>query len=116
MRWLDIGATHNFVTDVEARRLGLTLKKESGHMKSVNSMPISDVARQVGTKLGDWEGELNYTVVNMDDFNLVLGMVILRTSKAVVMLCIDSLSVAGKQTCLIRSSEIKDKNMKGPFL
>ena len=116
---VDTGASHNFVTETEARRLGLVLKKGGGSMKSVNSKakPILGVAEQVEAKLGDWEGKMNFTAVNMDDFNLVLGLEFLRTSKAVVMPHLNSLLVAGGQTCLVRSTGTPTKTKeKGRFL
>ncbi|MUG03684.1 hypothetical protein ECC01_22195 [Bacillus tequilensis] len=33
---VDVGATHNFIADLEAKRLGLILKKSPSRMKVVN--------------------------------------------------------------------------------
>ncbi|XP_021854582.2 DNA damage-inducible protein 1-like [Spinacia oleracea] len=103
---VDTDASYNFVSEKEARRLGFLLKKGGGSMKSVNSKakPILGVAEQVEAKLGDWEGKINFTAVNMDDFNLVLGLEFLRASKAVVMPHLNSLLVAGGEGCLVRST------------
>ena len=38
---IDIGATHNFVFEVEAKRLGLKLEKDVGRMKAVNSKALA---------------------------------------------------------------------------
>ncbi|KAH9610423.1 hypothetical protein KSS87_020161 [Heliosperma pusillum] len=72
----DCGATHNFVTKEEATRLGLKYHKEGGSMKAVNSssMPIHGVVRKVPLRLGEWKGNADFTVVNMDDYAMVLGM------------------------------------------
>ncbi|XP_021837969.1 DNA damage-inducible protein 1-like [Spinacia oleracea] len=116
---VDTGASHNFVTEEEARRLGLVLKKGGGSMKSVNSKskPILGVAEKVEAKLGDYEGKMNFTAVKMDDFNLVLGLEFLRSSKAVVMPHLNSLLVAGGQTCLVRSTGTPTKTKeKGRLL
>lgn len=45
---LDTGATHNFILENEAKRLGLKVMKEESTMKVVNS-PVNPIA---GTALG----------------------------------------------------------------
>lgn len=101
---IDTGASHNFVNESEAKRLGLAAKEEVGYMKSVNSEAklIRGSVKQVPSKVGDWEGRLNFTVAQIDDFNLVLGMDFLRTSKAVIAPHMNSLLLTGGQTCLVR--------------
>ncbi|KAJ7970763.1 Gag-asp_proteas domain-containing protein [Quillaja saponaria] len=46
---LGTGATHNFVSEAEAKKLGLKLEKDSGRIKPVNSksLPIAGQAKQV---------------------------------------------------------------------
>lgn len=52
---LDYGATNNILKEKEARRLGISSKKEHGFFKAVNSKPtpIHDIARGVKVILGD---------------------------------------------------------------
>ncbi|GKA46180.1 retrovirus-related pol polyprotein from transposon TNT 1-94 [Tanacetum coccineum] len=59
-----------------AKRLGLETMKDNGWIKAINgdAKAISDVAQGVKTKIGGWEGELDLSVVPMDDYKLVLGM------------------------------------------
>ncbi|GJS37646.1 acetyl-CoA acetyltransferase, cytosolic 1-like protein, partial [Tanacetum coccineum] len=73
---VDTGATHNFISVDEAMRLGLKTTKDSGWIKAVNedAKAISGVARGVKMKIGGWEGELDLSVVLMDDYKLVLEM------------------------------------------
>ena len=73
---IDSGATHNFIVDEEARRLGLTIGKDPRKMKAVNfeALPIVGVSKRVPFKLGTWIGELDLVVICMDDFDVVLGM------------------------------------------
>ncbi|RVX00151.1 hypothetical protein CK203_026595 [Vitis vinifera] len=73
---VDTGATHNFVSEDEARRLELQASKEGGWLKAVNSAakPSHGVARGVTMHIGSWEGRVDFTVAPMDDFKMVLGM------------------------------------------
>ena len=50
------GATQNFILEGKAKKLGLMLKKDLGHMKVVNSKVFTTVgvAKQVMVKLGLW--------------------------------------------------------------
>ena len=61
---IDSGATHNFIADQEARRLGLTIEKNPEKMKVVNfeALPIVGVSKRVPFKLGAWRGELDLVV------------------------------------------------------
>ena len=38
---IDTSATHNFVSKVEAKRLGLKLKKDIGYKKAINSKAMT---------------------------------------------------------------------------
>ncbi|RVW98487.1 hypothetical protein CK203_026802 [Vitis vinifera] len=61
---VDTGATHNFVSEDEARRLELQASKEGGWLKAVNSAakPSHGVARGVTMHIGSWEGRVDFTV------------------------------------------------------
>ncbi|CAL9125210.1 unnamed protein product, partial [Musa textilis] len=58
---VDTGATHNFIADREAKRLGLILEKNPSRMKAVNSEAkrISGLAKGVSIKIGSWSGRTN---------------------------------------------------------
>ncbi|CAN1194168.1 hypothetical protein LINPERPRIM_LOCUS21658 [Linum perenne] len=73
---IDTGANDNFLDVKEARRLGITYEKGKGMMKTVNSeaTPIYGVARKVQMRLGEWQGEVDFQVVDMDDYPTVLGI------------------------------------------
>ena len=78
---IDSGATHNFIADQEARRLGLAIEKDSGKMKAA----IVGVSKRAPFKLGTWTGEMDLVVVRMDDFDVVLGMDFLLEHKVIPM-------------------------------
>ncbi|CAN6566578.1 unnamed protein product [Malus baccata var. baccata] len=73
---VDTGVTHNFMTSEEATRLGLRVTKEPGSVKTVNSAatPIVGVARNVQVGIGAWKGNIDFTVVKMDDYGVVIGL------------------------------------------
>ncbi|GFS35195.1 HXXXD-type acyl-transferase family protein [Actinidia rufa] len=61
---IDTGTSHNFIEVKEAKRLGLQLKEEQGWIKAVNTeaRPIYGVARNVRLHIGDWCGQVDFTV------------------------------------------------------
>lgn len=54
-------------------------------MKTVNSEPVAvcGQANNVEVRLGNWRGSVNFTVVPMDDYDIVLSMEFLDRVKAV---------------------------------
>ena len=80
-----IGATHNFVSEEEARRLKLQTSKEAGWLKAINSAakPSQGVARGVTIKIGPWEGKTDFIVAPIDYFKIVIGMDFLRQVRVV---------------------------------
>ncbi|KAA0046345.1 uncharacterized protein E5676_scaffold426G00520 [Cucumis melo var. makuwa] len=79
---VDSGATHNFITEEEVRRLKLCWEKDSGRMKAVNSiaLPIVGLVKQTMIKLRKWKGPVDFVVVKIDDFDVELGMEFLLKS------------------------------------
>ena len=67
---VDTGTTHNFITDREAKRLGLIFEKSPSRMKAVNSEAkgISGLVKVVPIKIGTWSGSTNMIAVPLDDF------------------------------------------------
>ncbi|KAF2282499.1 hypothetical protein GH714_044022 [Hevea brasiliensis] len=84
---LDTGASHNFLTVEEAKRLGIPYEKEMGWLKAVNSTPnlIHGVARDTKVRIGDWHGTLDFFVVSMDDSPCILGVEFVDRAKAIPM-------------------------------
>ncbi|GJY14836.1 putative nucleotidyltransferase, ribonuclease H [Tanacetum coccineum] len=100
---VDSGATHNFVADDEAKRLGINATKGSGTNKAVNSpaKAIHGVAKDVRAKIGEWEGTIDLSVVPMDDFKVVLGLEFLDKVRAFPMPFANSLCILdGGNTCM----------------
>ncbi|GAV75208.1 LOW QUALITY PROTEIN: Asp_protease domain-containing protein, partial [Cephalotus follicularis] len=80
---VDTGETQNFV-DVKETKTGMCLTKETERLKAVNSKPLAmeGLAKDVLLKLGSG-GRVNFTVVPMDHFEMVLGLLFLTQAKAI---------------------------------
>ncbi|KAI4331788.1 hypothetical protein L6164_016743 [Bauhinia variegata] len=57
------------------KSFSIKYKQGSGTIKAINSeaKPIIRIAEAVKVKIRDWQGELDFTVIPMDDFKVVLG-------------------------------------------
>ncbi|KAF2282409.1 hypothetical protein GH714_043986 [Hevea brasiliensis] len=101
---LDTGASHNFLTVEEAKRLGIPYEKEMGWLKAVNSTPnlIHGVARDTKVRIGDWRGTLDFFIVSMDDSPCILGVEFVDRAKAIPMLFANSMCITeGGGTCVV---------------
>ena len=77
---VDNGATHNFMSEDIARRIGLKFVPVKEKMKTMNSPPncVLGVAEKVDTTLGEWTRKFDFTIVWIDDYEAVLGMEFLK--------------------------------------
>ena len=53
------------------------------------------------TKLGPWEGGINFTVSPMDDFDVVLGLDFMVTAQAILILAANCLLFLGERSCVV---------------
>ncbi|KAA0046982.1 uncharacterized protein E6C27_scaffold230G001680 [Cucumis melo var. makuwa] len=108
---VDSGATHNFITEAEARRLGLRWEWDSGKMKAVNSiaLPIVGLVKRTTIKLGGWRGPVDFVVVKMDDFDVVLGMEFLLEHQVIPMPSAKCLAITGSFPTVVQA-DIRQPN------
>lgn len=107
---VDTGATHNFISEGEAKRLGLKTERDTSRIKAVNSAakPIHGIAKGVELQIGGWKGTTNLTVAPLDDFKVVLGIEFLEPTKAVPMPYLGTLGIMDEGTpCMIPTVNVK---------
>ncbi|VFQ66115.1 unnamed protein product [Cuscuta campestris] len=82
---VDTGVSNNFLREEEARKLDNDSQGERGWLKEVNSKPMATfgVARDVKVSLRYLHGPINFSVVTMDDYPIVLGMEFMDKVKAI---------------------------------
>ncbi|XP_050941245.1 uncharacterized protein LOC127149526 [Cucumis melo] len=108
---VDSGATHNFITEVEARCLRIRWKKDSGRMKVMNfvALPIVGMVKRATIKLGGWKGPVDFVVVKMDDFDVVLGMEFLLEHQVIPMPSAKCLVITGSFSMVVQA-DIRQPN------
>ncbi|TYK09914.1 uncharacterized protein E5676_scaffold16G00270 [Cucumis melo var. makuwa] len=108
---VDSGATHNFITEAEARRLRLHWDKDSGRMKAVNSvtLPIVRLVKRTTIKLGGWKCSIDFVVVKMDDFDVVLKMEFLLEHQVIPMPSAKCLAITGSFPTVVQA-DIRQPN------
>jgi len=71
---VDMGATHNFMTTRLAKEVGLMIFPTNVEVKTVNSRAkVASLAHEVLVQIKDWKGQLNFTVMEMNDFDMIFG-------------------------------------------
>ncbi|KAA0053838.1 uncharacterized protein E6C27_scaffold135G002280 [Cucumis melo var. makuwa] len=78
-------------------RLRLRWEKDSGRMKAVNfvALPIVELVKRTTIKLGGWKGPVDFVVVKMDDFDVVLEMEFLLEHQVISMPSAKCLAITG---------------------
>ncbi|CAA7404633.1 unnamed protein product [Spirodela intermedia] len=94
---VDSRATHNFLYERKASSLQLKLTQTSNKIKAINFEAQSSIglARQVKTWMGVWEDKLNFLVLQMDDFDIILGADFTIKAKIGIFLHYNDLIICG---------------------
>ena len=103
---VDSGATHNFMTETEANWLYIRWHQDLGKMKVVNSMAllILGIVRKIFLKLRTMSSQVNFVIIKMDDFDMVLGMKFLLEHKVILMPLAKCLVTIGSTLSLSRQT------------
>ncbi|KAA0066230.1 Asp_protease_2 domain-containing protein [Cucumis melo var. makuwa] len=111
---VDSGATHNFIIEAEARCLRLHWENDSGRMKAVNSiaLPVVGLVKQMVIRLGGWKGSVDFVVVKMDDFDVVLGMEFLLEHQVIPMPSAKCLVIIGSFPTVVQADICQPNKFK----
>ena len=112
---LDTSATHNFVDESMVQWLGLKVSKCSSKIKAVNSeaKPVSRIAFDVN---GEWTGNVNFLIMKLDDFDVIMGDEFFVVAKAVLLPFISVMLIFDeKQPCYVPARRVvgNSKTSKG---
>ncbi|KAA0032574.1 uncharacterized protein E5676_scaffold284G00510 [Cucumis melo var. makuwa] len=102
---IDSSATHNFITEAEARRLKLRWEKDSRRIKAMNSvaLPIVGLVKRTTIKLEGWKDPVDFVVVKMDDFDVVLGIEFLLEYQVIPMPSAKCLAITGSFPTVVQA-------------
>lgn len=84
---MDSGATHNFITPTKARECGLKAEVDPNSVvKAVNSpaKKVGKRVRNIPITVGEVTHNTDFSIVDMDDFDIALGQTRLRAAKILV--------------------------------
>ncbi|XP_076890463.1 uncharacterized protein LOC143541544 [Bidens hawaiensis] len=112
---VDTGATHSFMAVEEAKRLGVNIVQGNGAIKTVNTnaKPIRGEAKNVHVHIGDWAGQINFTIVEMDDFKVVLGMEFFDQVRAILLPSANSICIPCEgKTCMVNTERGSKEGLK----
>jgi hypothetical protein len=98
------GVTHNFIREDVAQDIGLQLKLAHTTFKSINlgMEKVIGTTKDILLKLGDWNESVSFTIVPMDDFEVVFGQDFTRRVKVSPIPHLDSLSIFfSERPCMV---------------
>ena len=83
---VDSGASHNFMGEDTLRRIGLKFVPIKAQMKTVNSPSdyVIVVAEKVDVTLGEWTWKVDFTIMRIDDYEVVLGIEFMKEFDAMI--------------------------------
>ncbi|PPR86898.1 hypothetical protein GOBAR_AA33793 [Gossypium barbadense] len=73
---IDTEASNLFISKRAAKKFGLLIKKLSKKIKTVNSKeaPTVRVACNVELQIGEWNGKEDFEVIQLDDYDYMIGI------------------------------------------
>ena len=81
---VDSCATHSFMSQGTTKKIGLKFKPVQAQFKAMISPPNSviGVAKNVNVSISEWTGKVDFIVVRIDDYEVVLGMEFMKKFEA----------------------------------
>ncbi|KAI3440852.1 3'-5' exonuclease domain-containing protein [Psidium guajava] len=96
---VDTGATDVFLSSEAAKWLKLRIDPSDRWYKPVNAddIPAIGVARGVKIKVGDWTDRLDFEVIPLDDYDMILGMDFFDRAEAIIDLRTKSIIITDRK-------------------
>ncbi|MBA0756274.1 hypothetical protein Gogos_021269 [Gossypium gossypioides] len=84
-----------FISEKATRQLGLSIKKSNRKIKTVNSedAPTVGVVRNVELQIREWKGNEEFKVIQLDDYDYVLGLNFLDRIQTALYLWADQIHI-----------------------
>lgn len=118
-----MGTTHSFISMGMAKELGLKIRINTSKIKAINSQAkhVEGMAWNVRFCLGDFEGRMDWTVIKMDNFELIIGNTFMRIGRVGVFSQLGGVMVMNKaDPCFVRGqgrpSKVEDRIVGGEQL
>lgn len=93
----DTGATHNFMTTWLAKEVGLMIFPSNVEVKVVNSRAkVAGLVHEVPVQIKYWKGQFDFTVMEMNDFEMILRQDFLNGNKVIVVPFYDEVVLVGQ--------------------
>jgi len=94
---VDTGATQKFMTTRLAREVGLHIFPSNVEVKVVNSRArMACFAHKVLVQIKDWKWQLDFTVMEMNDFDVIFRQDFLKGNRAVIVPSCDKVMLIGE--------------------
>ncbi|EOY20356.1 Uncharacterized protein TCM_045948 [Theobroma cacao] len=101
---VDTGASDLFVSEQGAAKLGLKADSTGGWVKTVNSKWVrtKGIAKGIDVQLGKWHGTKDIEVIQMDDYEVLMGLNFLERIQALLVPHNDCMCIVGsKGQCIV---------------
>ncbi|MBA0755823.1 hypothetical protein Gogos_020789 [Gossypium gossypioides] len=92
----DMGASNLFISKKATRKLGLPTRKSNKKIKIVNfeKAPTMGVVQGVELQIDEWKGKEEFEVIQLDDYDYVLGLNFLDGIQTVLYPCADQIHIS----------------------
>ncbi|PPR91119.1 hypothetical protein GOBAR_AA29567 [Gossypium barbadense] len=93
---IDTGASDLFMSEKAAKKLGLSIRKSNKKIKVATSekAPTVGVVRDVELQIGEWKSKEEFEVIQLSDYDFVLGLNFLVRIQASLQLGADQIHIA----------------------
>ncbi|MBA0756605.1 hypothetical protein Gogos_020935 [Gossypium gossypioides] len=92
---IDSRASYLVISKKAAKKLGPSIKKSNKKIKTVNSQEASTVGvvHNVELQIGEWKGKEDFEVIQLDDYDCLLGLIFLNKIQTILFLWVDQIHI-----------------------